>query len=338
MRRPKILYIGNKVSKHGKTATTIETLTVLLQNQGYEVVSTSSQKSMYLRLCVMLFQILKHCKSVNYVLIDTYSTNSFWYAFFCSQLARLLNLKYIPILHGGNLPDRLKKSQRLCKMIFDNAYINIAPSAYLQQAFLKHSYSNVSCIPNVIETKMYPFITRDIVCPRLLWVRSFDKIYNPEMAIKVLFEIKKTYNDASLTMVGPDKDGSMETCKQLAKKLNVEVNFTGKLSKNDWIKQSENCNIFLNTTHLDNTPVSVMEAMILGLPVVSTNVGGIPYLLTHNENAILVPDDALYEMTAAVCKFTQNKEFTTRIINNANNLIQQFDWKIIKKQWEEILK
>ena len=75
------------------------------------------------------------------------------------------------------------------------------------------------------------------------------------------------------------KDGSMEACKEYAAEEKLPVKFTGKLEKNEWIKISADAGIFINTSNIDNTPVSLMEAMALGLPVVSTNVGGIPYLI-----------------------------------------------------------
>ena len=100
------------------------------------------------------------------------------------------------------------------------------------------------------------------------------------MAVKVLQQLQKQYPSATLTMVGPDKDGSLQTTKDFAKSLGITVNFSGQLTKEEWWELASKHDIFINTTHFDNTPVSVMEAMALGLPVVSTNVGGIPYLLT----------------------------------------------------------
>ena len=85
--------------------------------------------------------------------------------------------------------------------------------------------------------------------------------------------------DATLAMIGPDVDGSLTKVKDLARKKNLDVNFTGKLSKPEWINYSKDFNVFINTTNFDNTPVSVIEAMALGLPVVSTNVGGMPFLI-----------------------------------------------------------
>src|SRR5690606_31616955 len=96
------------------------------------------------------------------------------------------------------------------------------------------------------------------------------------------------YN-ASLCMVGPDTDGSLSQVKALAKQLKVSVKFTGKLTKSEWNQLSKEYNIFINTTNFDNMPVSVIEAMALGLPVVSTNVGGLPYLITDGVDGMLVP-------------------------------------------------
>jgi L-malate glycosyltransferase len=333
-----LLYLGNKVSNHGKTATTVETLSLLLETENFHVISKSSQKNLILRLIDMLFHIFKYRKSTDYILIDTYSTLSFWYAFLTSQLARLLKIKYIPILHGGNLPKRLIQNPKLCNLIFKNAYVNIAPSGYLQNAFKNQGFNNILFIPNILEVNEYPFQSRNFEIPKLLWVRSFAEIYNPQMAIYVFEIIKKKYHKAILTMVGPDKDGSMFKCKNLAESLNLEVKFTGKLSKSEWVLLSKNHNIFINTTHFDNTPVSVMEAMALGLPIVSTNVGGIPFLLKHNENAYLVNDNSITEMVFAIEAIIQNPSKTNEIVQKARLLSETFDWDIVKNKWNEILK
>ena len=58
----------------------------------------------------MILKTAKYAKKVDCVLIDTYSTKNFWYAFIISQLCRILKLKFIPKLHGGNLPSRIVRS------------------------------------------------------------------------------------------------------------------------------------------------------------------------------------------------------------------------------------
>jgi glycosyltransferase involved in cell wall biosynthesis len=179
---------------------------------------------------------------------------------------------------------------------FDHAYVNVSPSEYLKFHFEKFGISNVICIPNSINLSDYSFKERQNFAPNILWVRAFAEIYNPKMAIDVLHLLQKKHPEATLTMVGSDKDGSLEITKKYANLLNLNVTFTGKLSKKEWTNLAQNHDVFINTTHFDNTPVSVLEAIALGLPVVSTNVGGLPFLLTHQKNAFLVNDSDSSEM------------------------------------------
>jgi glycosyltransferase involved in cell wall biosynthesis len=335
--KKKILYLGNKLSQHGINKTTVETLGEQLSQSGFTVVSYSSKKNSLLRISAMLFGILKH-RDAAYILIDTYSTSAFWFAFLSSQLARVLRIQYIPILHGGNLPNRLASNPKLCKLLFDKAYVNVSPSEYLKFHFEKAGISNVICIPNSINLYDYTFKERSNFAPNLLWVRAFAKIYNPKMAIDVLRLLQEKYPSATLTMVGPDKDGSLEITKRYANQLNLKVNFTGKLSKNEWTDLAKNYDIFINTTHFDNTPVSVLEAMALGLPVVSTNVGGLPFLISPHNTGYLVSDANSVEMVEQIDTIIQFPTQTIEIVNSANHLVSKMDWKVVESQWTNLLR
>ncbi|MBP0904542.1 glycosyltransferase family 4 protein [Mariniflexile gromovii] len=333
-----LLYIGNKLSKKGKTQTTIETLSKNLSLEGYVVFSFSDKKNKVFRLFDMLFAIIKHAKKVDYVLIDTYSTSNFYYAYLCSQLCRLLKLKYIPILHGGNLPNRLKLNPKLSKAVFKNAYVNVAPSLYLQSEFEKYGYFNLVHIPNAINLQNYPFKDRTFESIKLLWVRSFSEIYNPFLAVEILKSLLDEGFEASLCMIGPDNDGSLHKTKDYAKKMNLEVTFTGKLSKPEWISLSKNFNVFINTTNFDNMPVSVVEAMALGLPVISTNVGGMPFLIENNNEGILVNPKSAKEFIAAIKKIRSSPEITNQMILNARKKVENYNWDIVKNLWIRVLK
>lgn len=332
----KILYLGNKLSKHGINKTTVETLGDNLSNLGFSVVSYSSKKNSVLRLLHMLFGIVKH-KNSSYILIDTYSTSAFWFAFLSSQLARFLQIKYIPILHGGNLPNRLISNPKLSRMVFKHAYVNVAPSEYLKFHFDKFGFKNVICIPNAITLTDYSFKVRQKFSPNLIWVRAFAEIYHPKMAIDVLQSLQKKFPNATLTMVGPDKDGSMEITKNYAHQLKLNVAFTGKLSKKEWTDLAQNHDVFINTTHFDNTPISVIEAMALGLPIVSTNVGGLPFLISNQENGYLVNDNDVKEMVVQIENIINFPIQTIKIVNNAKNLVSKMDWKVVESQWLSLL-
>ncbi|MBY0487035.1 MAG: glycosyltransferase family 4 protein [Flavobacteriaceae bacterium] len=334
----KILYIGNNLSKHGYNKTYIEILGPLLEQEGFSVCYSSNKKNQLHRMLDMIFTTLLNVKKVDCVIIDTYSTFGFYYTLITSQICRLFNKKYIALLHGGNLPNRLKSHPFLSDLIFKNAYFLVAPSGYLLNAFKDHYSRNLLYIPNAIELDKYTFQERNFDAPKLLWVRSFSSIYNPKMAIDVLSGIKKSYPNAALCMVGPDKENLIEACKLHAEKLHLNVKFTGKLSKEEWIELSKQYTVFINTTHFDNTPISVIEAMALGLAIVSTNVGGIPFLLTDKEHGLLVDDNDTTAMINAVDEIFKNAVVAKERCVKSRKIVEYFDWNAVKQKWIEILK
>lgn len=333
-----ILYVGNKLAKHGASLTGVETLSEQLKGIGYQVISVSDKRNVVFRLIDMLLSLIKHRKAVDLVLIDTYSRLAFWYAVIIGALCRRFDIPYIPILRGGGLPSRIKKTPHCSRALFAGSFMNVAPSMGFVELF-KSMGMKVVCIPNNINLTDYPFKERSSFRMRLLWVRSFHEIYNPGLAIRLLHALLNKGYDAELCMVGPDKDGSLNACNNLAKLLDVrhKVVFTGRLSKPKWHRLAADYDIFINTTNFDNTPVSVIEAMALGLPVVSTNVGGIPYLLKNEEDSILVNPDNLEEMLEAVVETTRDEAQTRQRVQTARKKVESYDWEVVKKQWQALL-
>lgn len=338
-KRNNILYIGNNLTAHSQYQTTLATLSALLEQEGYLVLKTSAVSNKILRMIDMLWTLLLHARKVDYILIDTYSTSNFFYALLTSQLARVLGKKYIPILHGGDLPKRLDRNPSLSQMIFKHSLINVAPSGYLQFEFEKRGYPTVF-IPNILNISAYTFKKRSQLQPKLLWVRAFAHLYNPKMAIQVLEQLKPVYPDATLCMVGPDKgDGSLQDTQAWVEKLKLtdSVTFTGVLPKEQWHALSVDFDFFINTTTIDNTPVSVMEAMALGLTIISTNVGGIPYLIKDEVDGILVNNADVAGMKQAIDKLIHDKQKVETLTTFARQKAESFDSKIVIKQWLKIL-
>lgn len=333
-----LLYLGNKLSKHGYTMTTIETLAPLLQSIGYRVISLSDKKSKMLRLLAMVWAVLKNRSTVRLVLIDTYSTLGFYYALAGSIISRLMNIPYIPLLHGGNLPERLDRSPRLCKMLFGHSKVNVSPSHFLKHKFLEHGFPTIY-IPNSIEIERYAFKKRETIKLNLLWVRSMHQIYNPEMAIKVVKQLLSEFDEVHLCMIGPDKDGSLDVCRKLVNELDLQnrVELTGGLSKEEWIAKSSNYDVFINTTTFDNMPVSVIEALALGFPVVSTNVGGLPWLLEHEEDALLVDSNDVEGMSNAIKRIYKDPQLALKMSLNARKKGESFDWTSVSQQWRKLI-
>lgn len=286
----------------------------------------------------MVLSFFRVVSKVDYVLIDTYSTNAFYYAWAIAQLARLFGKPYIPLLHGGRLPERLARSPWLCRMVFGFAFVNAAPSTYLMDVFQKAGF-RVTFIPNFINIGQYPFLLRKQLRPRLLWVRSFHRQYHPELAVKVLAKLLETYPQASLCMVGPNKDGSLEKCKALAETMGIagQIRFTGLMPKSEWITLSNDSDLFINTTNFDNMPVSVIEAMALGLPVVSTNVGGLPYLIKDREDGLLVDKGNVTEMVDAIRRLLEEPALASRLSSTARAKAENFDAGIVLQKWVALL-
>jgi glycosyltransferase involved in cell wall biosynthesis len=337
MQRKSLLYIGNKLSAKGVTVTSIETLGTFLKNEGYTVYTASSKKNKILRLADMLLAVIRYSRKVGIVLIDTYSTQNFYFAVAVANVCRMIRIPYIPILRGGDLPARLKKSKRHSFKLFGGAKTNVAPSRYLLQEFKTEGYTNLTYIPNTIQLENYPFLLRKAIRTRILWVRSFAGIYNPELALEILELLIAEGIDAEMCMVGPEKDGSLARCKQIAETKRLPVSFPGKLSKPQWIELSSDYDIFINTTNFDNTPVSVIEAMALGLPVISTRVGGVPYLIEDGVDGILVPANNASAFVTQIKRFIHDPDTASGISEKARKKVTAFDWEKVKGMWFQIL-
>lgn len=338
-RKANILYLGNMLSQHGLSASYIEVISPLFEQEGYVVVKGSSKRQSLIRLLHMVLLVFRHSRNTDIVLIDTYSTASFYYAVAVALTCRVTGKKYIPILHGGNLPNRLKKSPRLSRWLFNGAYCNVAPSNYLKSEFEKCGYK-AHFISNVIEIEDYSFKERSEIPPKLLFVRSFHEIYNPQMAIKVVHKLVEDGVDVNLCMVGPDKDGSEGLCKDLGRELGVidRITFTGRLSQKEWRDLSADYGLFINTTNYDNTPISIIEAMALGLPIVSTNPGGMPFLVEDGVDGKLVEKNDHLAMAKTIKVLLNEPDVVTILSRNGRFKAESFSWGVVKDRWNEILR
>jgi glycosyltransferase involved in cell wall biosynthesis len=203
-----------------------------------------------------------------------------------------------------------------------------------------HSYRpDIMLLPNPIELSKYCFRLRNHPEAKLVWLRAFHKIYNPSLAPKVLALLMPDLPKTSLLMIGPSKsDGSLESVILVASSLGVRANLklaarVPKAEISDWLNKGD---VFINTTNIDNTPISILEAMACGLCIVSTNVGGLPYLLADGHDALLVPPDNPEAMAEAVRRILNDPVLATRLSRNAREKVEQFDWSIILPKWQSM--
>ena len=332
-----ILYVGSIVSPSGRTPTSIETLAPRFQ-QTHSVVMVSAKRHWFFRAVESLRSILHQRNLADVVIFDTYSTRQFWLVVFLSLICRCLRLRYILFLHGGDLPKRIETNPLTCKILFDRSFANVAPSSYLRDALLAKGI-DVEVIPNAISCSDYTYNERSCVRPSLLYVRAFEeKTYNPKLAIQTLNLLKQWFPDARLCMVGPDKDGSRASCEELARHFGLEecVTFTGRLTKKQWLELSTKYDIFINTSNVDNQPVSLIEAAASGMPIVTTSVGGIPHVFNQHFSAVLVPAGDEFAMAEGVRSLVHNSQLAMTLSKNGKELADQYCWKTVGKKWQAL--
>jgi len=116
------------------------------------------------------------------------------------------------------------------------------------------------------------------------------------------------------------------------------VTFTGGLNKEEWIALSADYDIFINTTNFDNLPVSIVEAMALGFPIISTNVGGLPYLIEDGVDGLLVNKNDDKMMHEKIEQLLNNPDLSISLSNNARKKAETYAWSSVKTQWDDIIK
>ncbi len=334
-----VLLVSNFLAS-ATTPGVADALAVHLRASGWQVLTTSSQPRRALRLLDMLATIWRRRTDYAVAQIDVYSTLAFFWAEAASALLRLLGKPFVLTLHGGGLPALAQRSPARVRRLLAAAAAVTVPSRYLCDQ-MKDYRSDLRLLPNPLDISAYTFRLRRHLEPRLMWIRSFHRVYNPGLAPRVLGLVRQSSPTAHLTMVGPDKgDGSLDQTLALIREqgLGEHVTLPGRCDKAavpGWLQRGD---IFLNTTDVDNTPISVMEAMACGLPVVSTNVGGLPYLLEDERDALLVPQNDPVAMAAAVRRLIEHPDVASQIATNAREKVERFDWHLIVAEWDHLLR
>jgi glycosyltransferase involved in cell wall biosynthesis len=194
-------------------------------------------------------------------------------------------------------------------------------------------------MPYGIDLNQYNYRLRSKPRPHLIWLRAFHRLYNPSLIPAMLAYLVHDFPDVKIIMVGPDKDdGSFQDMQQKAIEFGVSdrIAIAGRIPKKSvphWLQQGD---IFVNTVNVDNTPVSIIEAMASGLCVASTNVGGLPYLLQHEHSGILVPPNDPEEMAAAVRSILTNTRLAGTLSRNGYYAAKGFDWSLVLTNWEKL--
>ncbi len=336
-----VLLVGNFLSGSVGTRGACEELALHLNGlERLRILTTSSKEGRLPRLADMLATIWRQRDEYDVAQVDVYSGPAFFWAEATCLLLRRIKKPYVLTLHGGNLPAFSHGQPDRVRRLLQTGRVVTTPSEYLSDQMSPYR-ADLRLLPNALDLKSYAFRLRSQPRPTLVWLRAFHEIYNPEMGPKVVQLLARDFPELRMIMVGPDKrDGSRQRTLQIATDLGVldRMTFPGGVRKTEtpgWLDKGD---IFLNTPNVDNMPVSVLEAMASGLCVISTNVGGVPYLLKDEHDSLLVPANSPEAMAAAVSRILTEPGLAERLSQSARAKSEKYDWNVVLPQWETLLR
>lgn len=316
-----------------------EDLCAHLDGQGWRTLTTSARRPPLARLADMVGTAWQRRDEYAVAQVNVYSGRAFFWAEAVCATLRLARKPFILSLHGGNLPRFARRWPRRTRRLLGHAAAVTAPSPYLRD-HMRPYRGDVQLLPNPLEIADYAFVARPAPRPRLVWLRAFHPVYNPRLAPRVVAELAPDVPDVTLRMTGPDAEpGCRAATADVARTLGVadRVALLDKVAKQEVPAALQAGDVFLNTADVDNTPVCVIEALACGLCVVSTDVGGIPYLLRHEHDALLVPRDDPAAMAKAVRRLLREPGLAERLSRNGRRTAERFAWDHVLPQWEALL-
>jgi glycosyltransferase involved in cell wall biosynthesis len=337
--RAGVLIVGNFQSSPSGTHSVCDDLAGRLAAADWTVLTTSRETRRLRRLADMLLTVWRERRAYGVAQVDVFSGPAFVWAECACGLLRLLGKPYVLTLHGGNLPSFARRWPGRVRALLGKAAAVTTPSGYLRSA-LSSARPDIRLIPNSLDAGAYAFRLRERPAPRLVWLRSFHRIYNPRLAVDAVEHLRREFPAVELVMIGPDRgDGALAELRSGIARLGLEsrVHLLDAVPKREVPRWLQCGDIFLNTAEIDNTPVTLLEAMACGLCGVSTKVGGIPYLVEEGRDGLLVPAGDAVGLAAAVRRVLTEPGLAPRLSRNARVKAEQFDWGTVLPEWQRLL-
>ncbi len=335
--RPRLCFVGPLAGmRPGYVVTQAVRQLAHFEAAGWPVLAVSTYRNRYARLADIAWTLWRRRRDIDVLIVEVYAGFSFVIEDLASHLGSSAGLPIVMVMHGGAFPEFAARFSAWTRRVLGRAAVIVAPSPFLARTV---NSLGLPCriIPNVIDLGQYPYRERGRLQPTLLWMRSFHAVYNPAMAIHVIERLKATHPAAHLVMAGQDK-GLQAATKDLALERGVAgaVEFPGFLDMEAKVRAAEASDIFINTSHVDNMPVAVLEACAFGQPVVSTSVGGVPDLIEDGRTGLLCPPDDADAMVACVRRLIAEEPLARRLSVEGRQLATRSAWESVGPQWEEL--
>jgi glycosyltransferase involved in cell wall biosynthesis len=269
-------------------------------------------------------------------------------------IARLRGRPVVINYRGGEADAFLEKSVTWIRPSLKRADAVIVPSGYLEAVFAKYGFGT-AIVPNIIDLERFSgrVIAHDpaidghgnnsfAAAPRILVARNLEAIYDNATAIRAFAIVAKVHPNARLVIAG---SGPLRNAlEQLADELGIApaVTFTGRVDNVGMAELYRDADIMLNPSQVDNTPNSVLEALACGVAVISTNVGGVPFLVEDGKTALLVPPRAPQAMADAILRLLDEPALAVGLRDAGLRYVQQYTWQNVRPRlldvYQSILK
>lgn len=244
-------------------------------------------------------------------------------------VARLARRPILMNYRSGEAPDHLQRS-RVARVTLRSVH-NVVPSRFLQEVFSSHAI-DARVIPNIIDRERFAFRLRDPLRPRLLSTRNFEPLYNVGCTLRAFARVQARWPDATMTLVG--SGSGREALERLAAELKLRnVRFAGAVAPAEIHRYYADADIYLQSPDIDNMPSSVLEAYASGLPVVSTDVGGIPAILTHGVHGLVAPANDDETLAGHALRLLDEPALARRIALAARDATSDLVWARVRTQW-----
>lgn len=250
-------------------------------------------------------------------------------------VSKLYGKKILLNYHSGEAEDHLQRWPRTTMPIIGLVDKVVVPSEYLVRVFAKFGIETVA-IFNIIDLDRFEFRRRTPLRPVFLSNRNLEAHYGVDCVLRAFAYIQKEIPDAVLTVVG---DGSQRNAlENLATELHLQshATFTGRVEHDEINQQYSASDIYLNASKIDNQPLSILEAFACGLPVVTTDAGGIPDIVTDETTGFLVAIGDHKALAARALKLLEDPTFAATMIERARLECDRYTWPVVCPQWLDL--
>ncbi|TFG92148.1 MAG: glycosyltransferase family 1 protein [Syntrophobacterales bacterium] len=255
--------------------------------------------------------------------------NYFLYTVPSLLFGRMHGKKVILHYHGGGARDFFNRYGLIAKRFLKYADRILVPSRFLEKLFADFGV-RTTVLPNILEMDRFPYRERVCFRPRFIVTRHLEPVYDVGCAIRAFSMVVKKYPEAHLMVLGEGSERVL--LEDLAKELGVaeSLTFAGNIPNEDVYGIYDESDIFLNSSRVDNFPVSILEAFASGLPVISSDAGGIPYIVRDGETGVLFPAGNPVAMAGKMLSILGDQDMARRFSKQGLQEVKKYSWENVK--------